>query len=234
MGNIVICDDDENIAIWVENELRSIFAKNEVEMETKVFTSPKEALQHCSKYKTDFIILDIDMPEMSGFELTKRLYKFPSAMVPIVIYMSSMEQFVYDAFQYKPFDFLRKSCIEEELEQKIGRLIREYDYNNIQIELIRDEDAHLLLKEVIYFKSIRNSVDAFTAEDSYRCRDNLIVIEEMYPNCLIKTNRQHLVNVNYIKRIRTDYVLMKNGIKVPLSRRKRKDVEERYERLSRK
>lgn len=234
MGNIVICDDDENIAVLVEEQVCNIFAKHGVNMQSKIFNNPKEALYYCENNKTDFILLDIDMPEMDGFEVTRRLYRLTDEFVPIVIYMSSHEQFVYDAFQYKPFDFLRKSCLEEELELKIGRLIREYEYCNEQVELVRGEAAYILLKDVLYFKSYRNSVDAITIEQCYRCKDNLITIEERYPNCLIKTERQHLINVNHVLRIRTDCVIMTGGIKIPLSRRRRKEVEEKYMKLTRR
>lgn len=234
MGNLVICDDDKNIAAWVQEQVCNIFSQYGVPMESKIFTSPKEALLYCSNHKTDFILLDIDMPEMNGFELTKKLYKLPGEFVPIIIYMSSQEHFVYESFQYKPFDFLRKKYLEEELELKIGRLIREFDYSNVQIEMVRDEMAYVLLKEVLYFKSDRNRTDAFTMEDNYRCRENIGVIEEKYSQCLIRAGKQYLVNVNYIRRIRTEYILLTNGEKIPVSRRQRKFVMDKYERLKRK
>lgn len=234
MGTIVICDDDNNIAKIVEEQVQNIFEKHGISMQSKIFNQSKEVLQHCSNNKTDYILLDIDMPQMNGFELTKKLYKLPSNRIPIVIYMSSQEHFVYDAFQYRPFDFLRKSCLEEELESKISRLIREYVYNNEQIELVRHEDAYVLLKEVRYFKSDRNRTDAFTKEESYRCKEIIGDLEEKYPNCLIRAGKQYLVNVNYIQRIRTEYILLNNGVKIPISRRQRKFVEEKYERLTRK
>lgn len=234
MGSIVICDDDKNIAAYIEEQVCRIFEEHNTSMQSTVFTSPKEALVYCSNNKTDFILLDIDMPEMSGFELSKKLQKLSGDMIPVVIFMSSQEQFVYDAFQYRPFDFLRKSCMEEELETKIERLIREYAYHNERIELVRDEVAYILLKEVMYFKSARNRMEAFTDEQCYRCRDNIGAMEEKYPNCLIRAGKQYLVNVKYIQRIRTDSILLRNGTKIPMSRRQRKLVEEKYERLTRK
>lgn len=234
MGIILICDDDEQIAVLVEEHVSNIFVEHGVPMETKVFTKPREALNFCENNKVDFILLDIDMPGMNGFELTRRLYGLPSELTPIIIYMSSHEKLVFDSLQYKPFDFLRKSCLDEELELKIGRLIREYAYHNEQIELARIEVAYLLLRDVLYFKSCKNSIDAYTEEAVYRCKDKISIMEQKYPNCLIRAGKQYLVNVNYIQRVRTNDILLSNGMKIPMSRRKRRFVEDKYARLTRK
>lgn len=234
MGTMIICDDDKRMAKIIEAQVCGIFAKHKIAIQSNIITDPKEVLRYCSTNKTDFILLDIDMPEMTGFELTKKLYKLPGTMVPIVVYISSQEHLVYESFQYKPFDFLRKSCLEEELESKIGRLIREYIYNNEQIEMVRDEAAYVLLREVLYFKSDRNRTDVYTKDACYRGKEIIGVLEEKYPNCLIRAGKQYLVNINYIQRIREDHILLNNGVTIPISRRQRKFVEDKFERLTRK
>lgn len=234
MGNIIICDDDNHITVMIEHEVKNIFERHGIAMKTVCCTEPNEVLEYCRKSVCDFVLLDIDMPKMSGFELAERLYQLPADRMPIILFMSSWEQFVFEAFRYKPFDFLRKSCIKQELEEKIGRLIREYDYRNERVELVRNEHACICLKDVCYFQSYRNCIDAYTEDGCYRCKDTISAMEKKYVNCLVRTERRYLVNMNYIHRIGMSYITLLDGRKVPLSRRRREYVEEKYEIFRRK
>lgn len=234
MLKMIICDDDKYILEEIERQIQEIFYKHRIVASTMLFTEPDKTFTYCLKNKVDFILLDIDMPVMNGFELSVKVQKLPKDHIPIVMFMSSQDHFVYEAFQYRPFDFLRKGCIREELENKIDRMIREYAYNCEQIELVRGEDAFIQLRDVMYFKSNRNRIDAYTLDGCYRCKDKISVMEDKYINCLIRCSKQYLVNVNHISKIMIENILLKDGRRVPLSRRKRKQVEEKYERLMRK
>lgn len=230
---MVLCDDEVTMLEIGRGIIEKTFADYEIEIEIKTYSNPELALEQCKKQVVDFVILDIDMPKMSGFELAGKLQELPAGKRPLLLFMSSKEHFVYDAFKYQPFDFIRKSCMEEDVKEKIGRLIRECAYNRVRLELVRGEDACVYLSEVLYFKSDRNHLEAYTKDGSYRCKETLNRMAEKYRNCLIQTDKQHLVNVHSIQKILINDIVLKEGKRIPLSRRRRKIVEEEYMRMKR-
>ena len=74
---IMVVDDEHEIADLIE-----LYLKNE-NYEVLKFYSSKEALEHIDDIPLDLAILDIMMPELNGFELTRALRKFSD--IPILI-----------------------------------------------------------------------------------------------------------------------------------------------------
>lgn len=228
---IIICDDNEKILCSLETKLTDIFAFYGMEIDVKTCTEARQVLGCCEKEAYDFALLDIDLPQIDGFQLSRMIKMLPQRRQPLIFFMSAWEYFVYDAFQYQPYDFLRKSHMDEDIENKIGRLIQEYIVNfedGDRVALVRGEDACVYLREVYYFKSDRNHLEVFTRTNSYRCRERLKYMAEKYPDDLIQTDKQHLVNMQEIEKVRADHILLRDGRRIPLSRRRKKSVEEAF------
>ncbi len=231
---MVLCDDNEVLLCFMKKKIEQVFAIHNVAIEVKAFTEAMSALAYCKEEGCDFALLDIGLPEISGFQLAKKIKAIPRQNQIHILFMSAIEDIVYQVFQYQPFDFLRKSHIEEDVEKKIARLIREcifsyrFHEKKERVDLVRGEDACVYLQEIYYFKSERNHLDAYTKTDAYRCKGCLKNMVEKYSDDLIQTDKQHLVNIQEIKKIRRNDILLQDGRSIPLSRRRKKHVEERY------
>jgi DNA-binding LytR/AlgR family response regulator len=60
----------------------------------------------------DMYILDIDMPDMNGFDLANKIYeKYPNA---VIIFCTMHDNLVYDSFRLNAFYFVRKNNLEED------------------------------------------------------------------------------------------------------------------------
>ena len=96
-----------------------------------------EALRKIEELKPDLIFLDIQMPDLTGFEVLERLHHKPN-----VIFTTAYEQYAIKAFDSFSIDYLLKPIKEERLEQSIrklkqfGRLNQSIDIPGLQ-EIIR-------------------------------------------------------------------------------------------------
>lgn len=231
---MVLCDDNEVLLGLMKKKIEHVFASYNVAVEVKAFTEAKSVLAYCEEEVCDFALLDIGLPEMDGFQLAKKIKELSWQNQIRILFVSAIEDIVYQTFQYQPFDFLRKSHIEEDVEKKIGRLIRECvcisrsHEKKERIDLVRGEDACIYLQEICYFKSQRNHLDAFTRTEAYRCKGCLKNMVEKYSEELVQTDKQHLVNMREIKKIRMNDILLRDGRMIPLSRRRKKYVEKTY------
>lgn len=121
--------DDEPLALKRLSRLLSETGKAEIVGQT---TKPLEALQTIPTLELDAIFLDIQMPELTGFELLQKLNDHPP-----VIFTTAFDQFALKAFEVYSVDYLLKPVEAERLQNaltKIERLTteRKSDTANLQ------------------------------------------------------------------------------------------------------
>src|SRR6185436_20303852 len=97
----------------------------------------REAIQKTEQLKPDLIFLDIQMPDLTGFEVIERLSSRPN-----IIFTTAYEQYAIKAFETFSIDYLLKPIKEDRLHQAIeklkqfGRLNQAININSLQ-DIIR-------------------------------------------------------------------------------------------------
>ena len=81
---ILIVDDDKNMALTIERTLK-LKNKYELEMAFDGFDAGRKV----SMFKPDLVILDIKMPGMDGYEVTKRIKSLPELVNTKIIAISA-------------------------------------------------------------------------------------------------------------------------------------------------
>jgi DNA-binding response OmpR family regulator len=103
--SILVVDDDEPILILMKNILR------EFQFDAIVASSGADALHKASAEKPDLVLVDMNMPEMSGAEFISRL-RAAESRVPVLILSGDpvtpdeLEQVGADGAIQKPFDLM--------------------------------------------------------------------------------------------------------------------------------
>jgi len=78
-----------------------------------------EALRAVVEYQPDLIFLDIQMPEMSGFDVVSNLQQ---DNMPLIIFVTAFDQYAVEAFDIHAVDYLLKPIDEERLVESIARV----------------------------------------------------------------------------------------------------------------
>jgi two-component system LytT family response regulator len=106
--------DDEPLAL--KRLSRLLFETGRVEIAGQA-TEPLKALEEINKIHLDAIFLDIQMPELSGFELLRKLENYPP-----VIFTTAFDRFALEAFEVYSVDYLLKPVEAERLAKAIQKL----------------------------------------------------------------------------------------------------------------
>jgi two-component system LytT family response regulator len=116
MSNLrILLVDDEPLA---RNLLRSIVSKiDNVEIVGEC-TNGREAIDSVMSLSPDLIFLDIQMPNINGFEVVKALQ---SDAMPMVIFATAYNQYAIDAFDVHAVDFLLKPFDSERVLRAVQR-----------------------------------------------------------------------------------------------------------------
>ena len=140
-ANILVVDDEESLCDLVSSALR--FAGYAVSTEANGF----DALRAIKEQTPDLIVLDVNMPELDGFEVCRRIRR--DGIQAPVIFLTARDDIddLRAGFRQGGDDYLTKPFSLEELGLRIEALLRrvggETDSSRITVgSLVLDEDAH--------------------------------------------------------------------------------------------
>ncbi len=202
-----------------------------------------EALEAVARYEPDIVFLDIQMPDMDGFEVLKNLNAEP---LPLIIFVTAYDQYALRAFDVhaldylmKPFDrerFARaldhakeqmKRPTDEQRDGKIMALLEEIKGSRyLERFAIKTGEKVLLVRseEVDSIEAEGNYVRINVAGTSYMLRETINSVEsKIDPRTFVRIHRSTIVNINRVKELqawaRGEYrVVLLNGTDYTLSR----------------
>lgn len=118
MKKILLVDDDEFLHPLYREELEK------EGYETHSALTGEEALSHLDIIKPDLIILDINMPGMSGIEALRRIKEI-SPHIPVILY-SAYQEFKHNLASWASEEYVVKSADLGELKAAVNRHITGY------------------------------------------------------------------------------------------------------------
>lgn len=224
---IAICDDQQ---VFREDILEH--CKRELPKESVIyrcFASGEELLESGGWY--DFLFLDIEMSGMDGIQVKNRL-EMQNAQAKI-IFLTSHEERMIEAFGNNVIGFLRKPVKEETLKPIIQKMKWLIERKTVEWE--DNGKLHVCYAEDIrYIEAQDKYTYVVVGEERHLVRRSLTEWEEMLPESSFgKANRSCLVNLCLLERMKSE-ILLEDGKTIPISRKYKKEIEEKYRRYLRK
>jgi len=215
--------DDEPFAI---EGLKLLLLENSNVEFREAFENPLEAIGFLSKEKIDLMFLDIEMPELSGLDLLKKI-----EARPLTIITSAYPQYALEGFELDVLDYLIKPISSERLSKAVSKA-KEY------LDLRKNSapsHAHIFIKcekviekimfdDILYVESLHNYVALHTKMKRFVTYNSLKNIEAMLPpQRFYKIQKSFIAALDKISAIEDSHVLV-NGIKLPISRGKKDEI----------
>lgn len=216
MINYIIVDDDELQIDYLQMHLSHIAGLCCMATYTDAF----EARNKIIEQRPELIILDVEMPGLTGIQLVKSLNNPPS-----VIFVSSHSTYAADAFNVEAIDFIVKPVAPERLMRTIDKAIMTIEHvqgpvshvDDFSIErnafFVKDKNVHIKIEysDVLYIESSGNfSVIYFTSQDKQLVLANLSKMETQLPsNRFLRISRSAIINIEHISSIGLDTLFIK-------------------------
>lgn len=210
--------DDEPVARKVlREELESI---GDVEVVGEA-DNGRSALDQIAGRRPDLVLLDLQMPEMGGFEVIRNIR--PATHMPVIVVVTAYDKYAVEAFEAGAVDYLLKPVGQERLAQAVERAKRISGREAVERLARLQEIADPLLsgqrlKKIVgkagaeYFLLNADEIYAFqaegdivwitTARKKYLATQTLKVLEERLGNSgFQRIHRNALVNVDHVRKM---------------------------------
>ena len=106
---IVICDDEQKMISNISEVVKDTVSLCDI----SCFSSGKDLVESLENERYDLLLLDIDMPGITGLDIAKSIAN--SDPKPLIIFVTGHDELVYHSLQFHPFGFVRKSYMDREI-----------------------------------------------------------------------------------------------------------------------
>lgn len=182
----------------------------------KTFTNPIDALHFMGTCYPDVVLLDVQMPELSGIQFMNILQKKSQ-----VILTTAYTDYAVNAFDLDVVDYLLKPISYERFLQAIDKVKAKkpadfaddasggggYFFVKSEYRLVK-----VFYKDVLYLEGLRDYVAIHTRQHKLLTLQSMKSFEESLPGYFIRVHKSYIVNYNAITSLKGNSVLLDNRV----------------------
>jgi len=212
----------------------------------------KEAIKEINVAKPDILFLDIQLKDMTGFEVLEKI----QVKMPLIIFTTAFDKYAIRAFDIFAFDYLLKPYTEERFYQSVYKGIETLSFKNTEglkekmIDLLNhvkytdiiDSNAKSKIpvpfgnktvfvnkKDINYILASNYYIEIHTSQMKYLLRNSMYnIMNELDPNMFVRIHRSSIVNLNCVDELLPSAygeidVRMQGGLKLRVSKGYRRE-----------
>jgi DNA-binding LytR/AlgR family response regulator len=199
----VLVVDDERPAL---DELAYLLARDDRVGDVRTCDSATEALRVLQQEPVDAMLVDIEMPGLTGLELVSVLSRFKNP--PAVVFVTAHDEHAVAAFELGVVDYLLKPVREQRLREAIRRITDEplpaTQDETIPVELA-GVTRFVARSSVRYVEAAGDYARLHTASGSHLVRVPLSSLEEQWRDAgFARIHRSLLVSLSHVDEVRSE------------------------------
>lgn len=219
----------------------------------------REALKAIRAQSPDLIFLDVQMPEVGGFEVLSNLSK---EKIPYVVFVTAYDQYAVRAFEVQALDYLLKPFDQERfdaswqhaktqirrdqnngggMDQRIIALLEELKSGKNYLERLVIKATgriyFLETREIDWIEAEGNYVSVHSGKKTHLLRETISSLEsQLDPKKFVRIHRSSIVRLDFIQELQPWFhgeyrVILQDGTQLTLSRNHRDKLQEALGKL---
>lgn len=232
MLRVAVCDDD---LTYINSVLKPLISKAlraaELQAETHFFIQGNVLLNELKNHNGyDIVILDIDIPDINGKDIAKYIREIDTNCC--IAFLTAYSNEALNTIPYSIKAFIPKDYSGEKVLLELVKLFKDYSSNNRHytiFEVVKSgEDGYIRLydEDIFYFQNKNEHVFLHTKDEYFLLTEKSFKrLEARYDLtgfCRIHTDL--IVNIGKVYEIMKTDIVLTNGVKLPVSRRRRNDL----------
>lgn len=233
MLRITICDDEASTRSY----LSSLIRKQPYSCEIEEYASADDCLADFQK--TDLFFLDISLDskgcDPNGIALAKKLREQSPNTLPVIIFVTGYDQYVFEAFDVNAFQYLLKPINEQKFTEVFVRAVKYIETHKHPGPAIRTlslQSANISrtipLKQIHYIESSNHKVVLHLINGEFTCYAKISDLEVELQGQFFRIHKGYLVNLAFIESYSKTEAVLTNGEKPLISKYKYRDFVKAY------
>jgi len=212
-----IAIDDEPLSLQLLTDYAS---RTEGLTLLKTFTNPNDALKYLKNYAVDLLLLDIQMPDISGINFYKAVEQYT-----MVIFTTAYSEYAVEGFNLQAVDYLLKPIEYERFLVAINKAIDFKNYLHLDAKSnekcihVRSEYSliKIIVKEIEYIESFDDFIKIhLEGKKPVITLMSLKAIQEMLPyEQFMRIHRSYIIPLKQIHSVRNNRIQLRK-IELPL------------------
>lgn len=235
--NVAICDDEEYFFKELEKFV-SVYANEEgCELVIDTYQNPERLVEEIASGEKEYqlIFLDVEMPEMSGVEVAKKLRK--EGFQDVICFVTGFEGYALDAFSVEAIGYICKPAKYAEVKKVIQKALIQIYYNRDAeeakkryLEVCTQRDVTLVdTQKIVYLEKRRNQCVIHMEAGEVVCYETLKhLFAKLNQQKFCYCHQGFIVNFDKIKEVKKEIICFGEGREVPVSRRYQSELKERH------
>ncbi len=220
---IAICDDEQDQIEYITSIVTAWSAHEGHSCEIRTFASAEAFLFEYEEDKAyDILLLDVEMKNMNGIELAKRIRKDTNRAE--IIFITSHYEFVGEGYEVDALHYLSKPISANKLTQVLTKATEKLSVEPPSVVIFCEgETVKLYEPDILYVESLLHYIVIHTKNKEYKIKENISAFENKLSDDFYRIHRSYLVSLKHITRISRTSVNIGNT-ELPLSRGKYDDT----------
>ncbi len=233
MLKIVVCDDIRVFGEKVVKEAKELLNALDVQADVEYYSNGIDLLSDIESLGyVDILILDIEMDEINGLDVAKRIRELQ--YTTILIFMSSHNKYYKAAFDVQPFQFIDKPINKKEFNDILEKAIKICFKNTDAYYEFKSNRKYYKISifDIMYISSDKRQLtivcDKEEINNIYGKLDDVEIAIGDRGDRFIRIHQSYLVNTRYIYCYKRDSITLSNGEELSISVDRRKLVRDIY------
>ncbi len=242
--NIVIIEDDDLFCETLESVIIDYFP--EVKIVGKA-TNVKDGIELIKSTKPDLILLDINLPDGTGFDILENTKDLSFS----IIYITAFIEYAEESYNYPALHFISKANMSyEKLKTAFDRYLQTKSNDNIDeginlakeklygikeklIVKLKDNEIHVDTEQIVMFEAqINYTILILKKSSPIKSSKTLLSYEfELNPQYFVRVHKKYIININSIKKYNrnlTHTIHLEDGTILTIGRKYKKNFYLKY------
>lgn len=234
MVRIAICDDDSAAVSRHEGIVKRCLQENGIAYEIITYTQSNNLFYDIAddSFFYDLILLDIEMPDMTGMEISEKIKSYLPKIK--IIFITSHLEYAIDAFELSIFRYVPKNDLDNRLAVAVTDAAKLIELEEGKEYTIRTSSRmeKIPYKEIFYIQRDGKNASIVSGSGISKVRKSLQqVFGELNAPEFIFIDRGYIVNLIQIMKISNSTAFLKNGEQLPISRSHLQEVKQQINRF---
>lgn len=226
MFKIAVIDDNSIFLEKCKQITESFFGERRLQYEIKTYRHGALVLEDIKEnLYFDIFLIDIKMPDIDGMELARQIRQMYDS--PYIIFITSFTSYSIKGYEYNAWRYIVKSEMQNRLPLAYASLLERMQQRKEKFYIIEHprKTLKLLYEDIYYIYKDGKNAAFVTRNCIWKDRVTLEhIMRTLDSRMFIRCERSNIVNISHIMSMDGEELLMRNGVKIPVSNKLLKSV----------